>query len=67
MARVTNNAHNTRQRQAIPALLPRADKTENWLLAKLRTKRLNDLLSARAELVIRRLGELARERANAQS
>jgi hypothetical protein len=48
-------------------LLPRAGKTEHWLLAKLRTKRLDDLLAARAELVIRRLGELARERANPES
>ena len=55
-----------RQRQAIRALLPRAGKTERWLLAKLQTKRLDDLLAARAELVIRRLGELARERANPQ-
>ena len=47
-------------------LLPRAGKTESWLLAKLQVKRLDDLLYARAELVIRRLGELARERANAQ-
>jgi hypothetical protein len=52
-----------RQRQAIRALLPRAGKTESWLLAKLQTKRLDDLLSARAELVIRRLSELAKQRA----
>jgi hypothetical protein len=32
----------------------------------LQFKRLDDLLYARAELVIRRLGELARERANAR-
>jgi hypothetical protein len=56
-----------RQRQAIRALLPRAGRTEGWLLAKLQVKRLDDLLSARAELVIRRLGELARERESAQS
>ena len=55
-----------RQRQAIRALLPRAGRTESWLLAKLHIKCLDDLLYARAELVIRRLGELARERANAQ-
>jgi hypothetical protein len=48
------------------ALLPRAGKSERWLLAKLQTKRLDDLLVARAELVIRRLGELARERGTAQ-
>jgi hypothetical protein len=40
-------------------------KTESWLLAKLQIKRLDDLLYGRAELVIRRLGEMARERANA--
>jgi hypothetical protein len=56
-----------RQRQAIRALLPRAGRTERWLLAKLRTKRLDDLLAARAELVIRRLSELARERADPES
>ena len=55
-----------RQRQAIRALLPRAGKTERWLLAKLQTKRLDDLLAARAELVIRRLDELARERESPQ-
>ena len=54
-----------RQRQAIRALLPRAGRTESWLLAKLHIKRLDDLLYARAELVIRRLGELARQRENA--
>jgi hypothetical protein len=42
-------------------------QTESWLLAKLQLKRLDDLLYARAELVIRRLGELARERAQAQT
>jgi hypothetical protein len=47
-------------------LLPRAGRTESWLLAKLQIKRLDDLLCARAELVIRRLGEMARDRANAQ-
>jgi hypothetical protein len=55
-----------RQRQAIRALLPRAGQTERWLLAKLQTKRLDDLPSARAKLVIRRLGELARQRESAQ-
>jgi hypothetical protein len=55
-----------RQRQAIRVLLGRAGQTENWLLAKLQTKRLDDLLAARAELVIRRLGELARQRESAQ-
>ena len=56
-----------RQRQAIRALLRRAGKMEGWLLAKLQAKRLDDLVSARAELVIRRLSELARQRENAQS
>ena len=56
-----------RQRQTIRALLGRAGQTEDWLLAKLLTKRLDDVPYARAEQVIRRLGELARERANAQS
>jgi hypothetical protein len=56
-----------RQRQAIRALLPRAGKTERWLLAKLQAKRLDDLLAARAELVIRRLSELAKERTNPES
>jgi hypothetical protein len=55
-----------RQRQAIRALLPRAGKTERWLLAQLQAKPLDDLLAARAELVIRRLGELARERGTPQ-
>jgi hypothetical protein len=36
------------------------------LLAKLHLERLDDVPYARAEQVIRRLGELARERANAQ-
>ena len=60
-------ADSERQGQAIRALLPRAGRTESWLLAKLQIKCLDDLLYARAELVIRRLGEMARERANAQS
>jgi hypothetical protein len=55
-----------RQRQAIRALLGRAGQTEEWLLAKLRLERLDDVPYARAEQVIRRLAELARERANAQ-
>jgi hypothetical protein len=42
-----------------------AQKSEE-LLAKLHLERLDDVPSARAEQVIRRLGELARERANAQ-
>jgi hypothetical protein len=41
-----------KQRQAIRALLPRAGKTESWLLAKLQVKSLDELLSARAELAI---------------
>jgi superfamily II DNA or RNA helicase len=53
-----------RQRQAIRALLGRAGQTEDWLLAKLHLERLDDVPYARAEQVIRRLGELARERAN---
>jgi hypothetical protein len=53
-----------RQRQAIRALLPRAGKTESWLLAKLQLKRLGDLLYAWAEQVIRRLIELTREGEN---
>jgi hypothetical protein len=56
-----------RQRQAIRALLPRAGRTESWLLAKLQLKRLDELLYARAEMVIRRLGDLARERENKES
>jgi hypothetical protein len=39
-------------------------QTEDWLLAKLHLERLDDVPYARAEQVIRRLGELARERAN---
>jgi hypothetical protein len=52
------------QRQTIRALLGRAGQTEEWLLAKLRLERLDDVPYARAEQVIRRLAELARERAN---
>jgi hypothetical protein len=55
-----------RQRQAIRVLLGRAGQTEDWLLAKLHLERLDNLPYARAEQVIRRLGELARERGNAQ-
>jgi hypothetical protein len=55
-----------RQRQAIRALLGRAGQTEEWLLAKLHLEHLNDVPYARAEQVIRRLGTLARERANAR-
>ena len=55
-----------RQRQTIRALLGRAGQTEDWLLAKLDLQRLDDVPYARAEQVIRRLGELARERANTQ-
>jgi hypothetical protein len=55
-----------RQRQAIRALLGRAGQTEDWLLSRLRLERLDDVPYARAEQVIRRLGELARERANAR-
>jgi hypothetical protein len=39
---------------------------ERWLLAKLHLARLDDVPYARAEQVIRRLGELAREPANAR-
>jgi hypothetical protein len=53
-----------RQRKAIRALLGRAGQTEDWLLARLQIQRLDDVPYARAEQVIRRLGELARERAN---
>jgi hypothetical protein len=53
-----------RQRQVIRMLLARAGQTEDWLLAKLDLQRLEDMPYARAEQVIRRLGELARERAN---
>jgi hypothetical protein len=55
-----------RQRQTIRALLARAGQTEDWLLAKLHLQRLDDVPYARAEQVIRRLGELIRERGNAQ-
>jgi hypothetical protein len=47
-------------------LLGRAGQTEEWLLAKLRLERLDEVPYARAEQVMRRLAELARERANAQ-
>jgi hypothetical protein len=53
-----------RQRQAMRALLARAGQTEEWLLGKLHLERLDEVPYARAELVIRRLSELARERAN---
>jgi hypothetical protein len=55
-----------RQRQAIRVLLGRARQTEDWLLAKLHVERLDEVPYERAEQVIRRLGELARERANAR-
>jgi hypothetical protein len=55
-----------RQRRAIRALLGRAGQTEDWLLAKLHLERLDDVPYARAEQVIRRLGELARERSSAR-
>jgi hypothetical protein len=55
-----------RQRQAIRALLGRAGQTEDWLLARLHLERLDDVPYARAEQVIRRLGELARERGKPQ-
>jgi hypothetical protein len=55
-----------RQRQAIRALLGRAGQTEDWLLARLQIQRLDDVPYARAEQVIRRLGELARERSKTQ-
>jgi hypothetical protein len=53
-----------RQRQTIRALLGRVGQTEGWLLAKLHLVRLDDLPYERAEQVMRRLGERARERAN---
>jgi hypothetical protein len=56
-----------RQRRAIRGLLGRAGQTEDWLLARLHIERLDDMPYTRAEQVIRRLGELARDRANAQS
>jgi hypothetical protein len=52
------------QRQTIRSLLLRAGRTEQWLLGKLQLRRLDELPSSRAEQVIHRLGELARERAN---
>jgi hypothetical protein len=52
-----------RQRQAIRSLLARAGQTEDWLLAKLDLEQLDDVPYTRAEQVIRRLGELARDRA----
>jgi hypothetical protein len=55
-----------RQRQAIRALLGRAGQTEDWLLTRLQIQRLADVPYARAAQVIRRLGELGRERANQQ-
>jgi hypothetical protein len=51
-----------RQRQAIRVLLGRAGQTEDWLLAKLHLERLDDVPYVRAEQVIRRLSELARDR-----
>jgi hypothetical protein len=56
-----------RQRRAIRALLGRVGQTEDWLLARLHIERLDDVPYTRAEQVIRRLGELARDRANAPS
>ena len=47
-------------------LLGRAGQTEDWLLTKLQTQRLDDVPYIRAEQVIRRLSELARERSNAR-
>jgi hypothetical protein len=55
-----------RQRQAMRALLGRAGQTEEWLLDKLHLERLDEVPYARAEQVIRRLAELARERAKTQ-
>jgi hypothetical protein len=55
-----------RQRQAIRSLLRRAGQTEDWLLAKLHLEHLDDVPYARAEQVIGRLGELARDQSNAQ-
>jgi hypothetical protein len=54
------------QRQAIRSLLLKAGRTEQWLLGKLQLRRLDELPAARAEQVIQRLGELARERQNVQ-
>jgi hypothetical protein len=56
-----------RQRERIRMLLGRVGQTEDWLLAKLHLERLDDVPYARAEQVIRRLGDLARDRANAPS
>jgi hypothetical protein len=56
-----------RQRERIRMLLGRVGQTEDWLLAKLHLERLDDVPYARAEQVIRRLGERARERANPES
>jgi hypothetical protein len=50
----------------IRMLLGRVGLTEAWLLAKLDLQRLDDVPYARAEQVIRRLGELARERGKPQ-
>jgi hypothetical protein len=55
-----------RQRQVIRMLLGRAGQTEDWLLAKLQVRGLEAVPYERAQQVIRRLGELARERANPQ-
>ena len=49
-----------------PSLLGRAGQTEGWLLDRLHLERLDDVPYARAEQVIRRLGELARDRSNAR-
>jgi hypothetical protein len=51
-----------RQRQTIRALLGRAGQTEDWLLAKLQVQGLEAVHYERAQQVIHRLGELARER-----
>src|SRR5918911_3823781 len=53
------------QRQTIRSLLLRAGRTEQWLLNKLQLRRLDELSAGRAEQVIHRLGELAREGQNA--
>ena len=53
------------QRQTIRSLLLRVGRTEQWLLSKLQLRRLDELASGRAEQVIHRLGELARERTRA--
>jgi hypothetical protein len=54
------------QRQAIRSLLLKAGRTEQWLLGKLTLRRLDELPADRAEQVIHRLGELARERQKTQ-